>query len=288
MNFWLILPEFHEKFGVNSLKTSRSISTVQKITLIISDTKIACTFVSDQTCIKCSLDFLRHATIENLQCCRVRKKFSARTSCSHLVYTHTHTHTHDNFFLYICYLTDLAVLIKYTRVPLSCDTIWSIHPMLDTRTVHIILCIHHLLFLFNNNTNSLLLRRLLWDWLVASQERWVCTKLPMYVLSTFLLSFHNCRTTLHYRGRDTHRKVEICVSKQRNVESNHWGASRFLNIAPQIFDFSFFIYFIMWRQRGVMKITHKSMIMILHLNCSTEFCMWKFIFINICYKYISN
>lgn len=120
-----------------------------------------------------------------------------------------YTHIYMINFSYICYLTDLAVLIKHTRVPLSCDTIWSIHPVLDTRTVHIVLCIHHLLLLFNNNTNSLLLRRLLWDWLVASQERWVCTKLPMYVLSTFLLPFHNCRTTLRYRGRDTHRKVEI-------------------------------------------------------------------------------
>lgn len=129
-----------------------------------------------------------------------------------IIYTSLHTcyiHIHEKSLLYICYLTDLAVLIKHTRVPLSCDTIWSIHPVLDTRTVHIVLCIHHLLLLFNNNTNSLLLRRLLWDWLVASQERWVCTKLPMYVLSTFLLPFHNCRTTLHYRGRDTHRKVEI-------------------------------------------------------------------------------
>lgn len=137
------------------------------------------------------------------------------------------------------------MLIKHTRVPLSCDTIWSIHPMLDTRTVHIVLRIHHLLLLFNNNTNSLLLRRLLWDWLVASQERWVCTKLPMYVLSTFLLPFHNCRTTLRYRGRDTHRKVEIRrVPSERNVESNLWGALRFLNIAPQIFDFSFFFIYL--------------------------------------------
>lgn len=127
----------------------------------------------------------------------------------HTWYTHIYIYTYMINLSYICYLTDLAVLIKHTRVPLSCDTIWSIHPVLDTRTVHIVLCIHHLLLLFNNNTNSLLLRRLLWDWLVASQERWVCTKLPMYVLSTFLLPFHNCRTTLHYRGRDTHRKVEI-------------------------------------------------------------------------------
>lgn len=133
------------------------------------------------------------------------------------IYTHIRIYTvYMINLLHICYLTDLAVLIKHTRVPLSCDTIWSIHPVLDTRTVHIVLCIHHLLLLFNNNTNSLLLRRLLWDWLVASQERWVCTKLPMYVLSTFLLPFHNCRTTLHYRGRDTHRKVEIRrVSSER-------------------------------------------------------------------------
>lgn len=102
---------------------------------------------------------------------------------------------------YLLYLTDLAVLLN-SRVPLSCDTIWSIHPVLDIRTVHIVLRIHHLLLLFNNNTNSLLLRRLLWDWLVAPQERWVCTKLPMYVLSTFLLPFHIIVvTTLYYRGR---------------------------------------------------------------------------------------
>lgn len=104
-------------------------------------------------------------------------------------YVHVYIDTYIKWILYICFLTDLAVLIKHTHIPLSCDTIWLIHPVLDTRTVHIVLCIHHLLFLFNNNTNSLLLRRLLWDWLVASQERWVCTKLPMYVLSTFLLPF---------------------------------------------------------------------------------------------------
>lgn len=146
------------------------------------------------------------------------------------------------------------MLIQHTRIPLSCDTIWSIHPVLDTRTVHIVLCIHHLLLLFNNNTNSLLLRRLLWDWLVASQERWVCTKLPMYVLSTFLLPFHNCCSTLYYRGRDTSN------FEWKNVES--LGCFTLLNfIALHIFyaDFSFFIYFKIWRQRGIMKITYNEL-----------------------------
>lgn len=116
------------------------------------------------------------------------------------IYTHTNVH---KLLFYIFTVSNWSCgVIKYTRVPLSCDTIWSIHPVLDIRTVHIVLCIHHLLLLFNNNTNSLLLRRLLWDWLVASQERWVCTKLPMYVLSTFLLPFHiTVVTTLYYRGR---------------------------------------------------------------------------------------
>lgn len=34
-------------------------------------------------------------------------------------------HIYKKSSLYICYLTDLAVLIKHTRVPLSCDTIDS-------------------------------------------------------------------------------------------------------------------------------------------------------------------
>lgn len=105
---------------------------------------------------------------------------------------YTHIRAYKMIFSDILVSNWSCGVIKHTRVPLSCDTIWSIHPVLDIRTVHIVLCIHHLLLLFNNNTNSLLLRRLLWDWLVASQERWVCTKLPMYVLSTFLLPFHNC------------------------------------------------------------------------------------------------
>lgn len=110
--------------------------------------------------------------------------------------TTLNTYMDIQWIFYTCCLTDLAVLIKHTRVP--CLAIQSIHPVLDTRTVHIVLCIHHLLLLFNNNTNSLLLRRLLWDWLVASQERWVCTKLPMYVLSTFLLTLpYNCCTTVY-------------------------------------------------------------------------------------------
>jgi len=114
-----------------------------------------------------------------------------------IIHIRVYTHIYDKFFMLLSNWSCGMKKIKHTRVPLPCDTIWSIHPVLDTRTVHIVLCIHHLLLLFNNNTNSLLLRRLLWDWLVASQERWVCTKLPMYVLSTFLLPFYNCRKTLH-------------------------------------------------------------------------------------------
>lgn len=123
-----------------------------------------------------------------------RKRLLVPDTRLKIPYVLTYTHRYNEFF--ICCLTDLAVLIKHSRVP--CLAIQSIHPVLDTRAVHIVLCIHHLLLLFNNNTNSLLLRRLLWDWLVASQERWVCTKLPMYVLSTFLLILpHNCCTTVY-------------------------------------------------------------------------------------------
>ena len=143
------------------------------------------------------------------------------------------------------------MLIKRTRIPLSCDTLWSIHPVLDTRTVHIVLCIHHLLLLFNNNTNSLLLRRLLWDWLVASQERWVCTKLPMYVLSTFLLPFYNCCTTLYYRGRVTlgflsERECRafgvLCAFKKHCSADFYW-----------LWFFVLHIFQIIWRQWRIMK-----------------------------------
>lgn len=173
------------------------------------------------------------------------------------LYTYIYFYIYRYNKFYTC-LTDLAVLIKHTRVP--CLVIQSIHPVLDTRTVHIVLCIHHLLLLFNNNTNSLLLRRLLWDWLVASQERWVCTKLPMYVLSTFLLTLpYNCCTTVYNRGRDTRFGIRV---SQRDVESSFSGALCFLNTAAQIFTSSlwFFVFLhvfeLMWRQRGVMNIAY--------------------------------
>lgn len=127
------------------------------------------------------------------------------------------------------------MLIKHTRVPLSCDTIWSIHPVLDTRTVHIVFRIHHLLFLFNN-TNSLLLRRLLWDWLVAPQERWVCTKLPMYVLSTFLLPF--CVILLYdiYTREVDTRVLEFVYTEWKGDcrVSSFWGAFSLLKYSLHI------------------------------------------------------
>lgn len=151
------------------------------------------------------------------------------------------------WILYVCNccLTDLAVLIKHTRVPLSCDTIWSIHPRCWTQGLSTSSSAYTIYSSCSTTTptHSCSAGYFETDW-------WRPRKggsAPNYLCMFCLLFYYPSKIIVvvqQYRGRDT-LEFRVYISSEENVEfsSFFWGALRFFKHCSRRFlccDFSFF------------------------------------------------